>query len=136
MDLQKSLQISFAGMNAQGTRLRVVAENLANAESTAQTPGGEPYRRKVVTFQSVLDKTIGATSVKVARIMPGAGEFERRFDPGNPGADAEGYVLMPNVNSLMELMDMREAQRSYQANLDTIDAAKTMISRTIDLLRG
>jgi flagellar basal-body rod protein FlgC len=136
MDLTKSLQVSFAGMNAQGTRLRVVAENLANAESTAQTPGGEPYRRKVVTFQSVLDKTTGATSVKVSRIMPGGGDFERRFDPGHPGADAEGYVLMPNVNPLLELMDMREAQRSYQANLDVIDAAKTMLSRTIDLLRA
>jgi flagellar basal-body rod protein FlgC len=135
-DLIKSLQVSFAGMNAQGTRLRVLSENLANAESTAQAPGGEPYRRKVVTFQSVLDKTIGATSVKVSRFVPGGGQFERRFDPGNPGADAEGYVLMPNVNPLLELMDMREAQRSYQANLDTIDAAKTMISRTIDLLRG
>ncbi len=136
MDLQTSLQLSFAGMNAQGTRLRVIAENLANADSTAQTPGGQPYRRQVVTFQSVLDHASGATSVKVARIMPGGGTFERHYDPGNPGADAEGYVLKPNVNPLMELMDMREAQRSYQANLDTIDAAKTMISRTIDLLRG
>jgi flagellar basal-body rod protein FlgC len=135
MDLEKSLQASFAGMNAQGTRLRVIAENLANADSAAQTPGGEPYRRKVVTFKSVLDKTTGATTVKVARIVGGGGEFERRYDPSHPGADAEGYVLMPNVNPLLELMDMREAQRSYQANLDTIDAAKTMISRTIDLLR-
>jgi flagellar basal-body rod protein FlgC len=135
MDLEKSLQASFAGMNAQGTRLRVIAENLANADSAAQTPGGEPYRRKVVTFKSMLDKSTGATTVKVARIVAGGGEFERRFDPSNPGADAEGYVLMPNVNPLLELMDMREAQRSYQANLDTIDAAKAMISRTIDLLR-
>ena len=134
MDLGKTMAVAFAGMNAQSTRLRVVAENLANAESTAQTPGGEPYRRQVVTFQSVLDKTIGATAVKVARIMPGVGEFERRWDPGNPGADAEGYVLVPNVNPLLELMDMREAQRSYEANLNTIDAAKSMISRTISLL--
>ena len=136
MDLQTSLQLSFAGMSAQGTRLRVIAENLANADSTAQTPGGEPYQRQVVTFKSVLDKTIGASTVKVDRIMPGAGEFARRYDPAHPGADAEGYVQMPNVNPLMELMDMREAQRSYEANLNTIDAAKSMISRTIDLLRG
>jgi len=136
MDLQTSLQLAFAGMNAQGTRLRVIAQNLANAQSTAQTPGGEPYRRQVVTFKSVLDKSIGATTVKVAHIEPGGGDFERIYDPGNPGADAEGYVLKPNVNPLMELMDMHEAQRSYQANLDTIDAAKTMISRTIDLLRS
>lgn len=136
MDLNKSLQVSFSGLDAQSTRLRVIAENLANADSTAQTPGGEPYRRQVVTFKSVLDKSIGATTVKVARIMPGGGEFERRYDPSNPGADAEGYVLMPNVNPLTELMDMREAQRTYQANVDTIAAAKTMISRTIDLLRS
>jgi flagellar basal-body rod protein FlgC len=135
MDLEKSLQVSYAGMNAQGTRLRVIAENLANADSSAQTPGGEPYRRKVVTFKSMLDKSSGVTSVKVSRVVSGGGEFERRLDPSNPGADAEGYVLMPNVNPLLELMDMREAQRSYQANLDTIDAAKAMISRTIDLLR-
>ena len=136
MDLDKSMQVAFAGLNAQGTRLRVVAENLANADSTAQTPGGEPYRRKVVTFQSMLDKSLGATTVKVSRVMPGQGEFGRHYDPANPGADAEGYVLTPNVNPLMEMMDMREAQRSYQANLNTIDAAKSMISRTIDLLRG
>ena len=134
MDLEKSLQISFAGMAAQGTRLRVVSENLANADSTAQTPGGEPYRRKVVTFKSVLDKNIGATSVKVDRIVAGSGEFERRYDPSHPGADAEGYVLTPNVNPLTELLDMREAQHSYQANVDAIDAAKQMISRTINLL--
>jgi flagellar basal-body rod protein FlgC len=134
MDLEQSLQLSFAGMAAQGTRLRVVSENLANADSTAQTPGGEPYRRKVVTFKSVLDKSIGATSVKVDRIVAGSGEFERHYDPAHPGADAEGYVLMPNVNPLAELLDMREAQHSYQANLDAIDAAKQMISRTINLL--
>lgn len=136
MDLGTAIQVGFAGMTAQGTRLRVIAENLANADSTSQTPGGEPYRRKVISFASVLDKSIGATSVKVARVAPGGGNFELRYDPANPGADAEGYVLTPNVNPLLELMDMREAQRSYQANLDIIDAAKTMISRTIDLLRG
>ena len=134
MSLDKSLQVSFAGLNAQSTRLRVIAENLANAESAPQAPGGEPYRRKVVSFKSVLDKSIGATSVKVDRIVAGSGEFERRYDPSHPGADAEGYVLMPNVNPIAELMDMREAQHSYQANLDAIDAAKQMISRTVNLL--
>jgi flagellar basal-body rod protein FlgC len=136
MDLNTSVGLSYAGLNAQTSRLRVIAENLANADSTAQTPGGQPYQRQVITFKSVFDKSIGATSVKVASIKPGGGKFDRTYDPGNPGADAEGYVLKPNVNPLMELMDMREAQRSYQANLDTISAANTMISRTIDLLRG
>jgi flagellar basal-body rod protein FlgC len=136
MSLDKSLQVSFAGLNAQSTRVRVIAENLANSESGPQAPGGEPYRRKVITFKSVLDKTIGANVVKVAHIMPGKGEFERRYNPSHPAADAQGYVLMPNVNPLVEMMDMHEAQRSYEANITTIDAAKAMISRTIDLLRG
>src|SRR5215469_6535672 len=136
MSLDKSLQVSFAGLNAQSTRLRVIAENLANAESAPQAPGGEHYRRKVITFKSVLDKTIGANVVKVAHIMPGKGEFEHRYNPSHPAADAQGYVLMPNVNPLVEMMDMHEAQRSYEANITTIDAAKAMISRTLDLLRG
>jgi flagellar basal-body rod protein FlgC len=136
MDLQTSQEIAYAGMSAQTTRLRVIAENLANSESTAQTPGGQPYQRQVVTFKSVFDKSLGATSVKVGEIRPGGGKFERSYDPGNPGADAEGYVLKPNVNPMMELMDMHEAQRSYQANLDTISAVNTMVNRTIDLLRS
>jgi flagellar basal-body rod protein FlgC len=136
MDLVKSLRISASGLSAQSTRLRVVAENLANAESAAQVPGGEPYRRKVVSFASTLDRTIGAQTVKISRIGPAAGDFERRYDPSHPAADADGYVLMPNVNPLIEMADMREAQRSYQANLAVIDAAKTMIGRTIDLLQS
>ena len=135
MDLQTSLQLSFAGMSAQSTRLRVIAENLANADSTAQTPGGAPYRRQVVTFKSVLDKTTGATTVKVSRIVSGGGEFERRYDPSHPGADAEGYVLMPNVNPLVEMMDMREAQRSYEANMDVITTSRQMVAKTLDLLK-
>jgi flagellar basal-body rod protein FlgC len=136
MDLDKSLSIAFAGMSAQGKRLRVVAENLANAESTSQTPGGEPYRRKVVSFREAFDRAQGVPTVTVSRIGPAGGPFGKRYDPGNPGADADGYVLTPDVNPLVELMDMRDAQRSYQANLNVIDAAKSMLSRTIDLLRG
>ncbi|HZB90636.1 MAG TPA: flagellar basal body rod protein FlgC [Stellaceae bacterium] len=136
MDLQTSLELSFAGMDAQGTRLRVIAGNLANADSTSQTPGGAPYQRQVVTFKSVLDRSLGAETVKVAHIEPAGGTFQRKYDPGNPGADAQGYVLMPNVNPLVEMMDMREASRTYQANVDAITAAKSMISRTIDLLRS
>jgi flagellar basal-body rod protein FlgC len=136
MDLTKTMQIAAAGMAAQRTRLRVVSENLANADSTAQVPGGDPYRRKVVTFRSALDRTLGAETVEVAGIRPASGEFQRRFDPGHPAADKDGYVLMPNVNPLIEMMDMREAQRSYQANVAVIDAAKAMISRTLEILQA
>jgi flagellar basal-body rod protein FlgC len=134
MDLLKSLGISAAALSAESTRLRVVAENLANADSTAQTPGGEPYRRKVVSFGSMLDRTIGAKTVRVTKISQAPGDFERRYDPSHPAADQDGYVLMPNVNPMIELSDMREAQRSYQANINVIDAAKAMISRTIGIL--
>jgi flagellar basal-body rod protein FlgC len=136
MDLLKSMEVSAAGLGAESTRLRVIAENLANAQSTAQTPGGDPYRRKVVTFRTVLDRSLGVPLVEVANVRPAAGEFQRRYDPSHPAADADGYVLMPNVNPLVEIMDMREAQRSYEANLGVIEAAKSMISRTIDLLHG
>jgi flagellar basal-body rod protein FlgC len=136
MDLEKTLRISAAGMSAQAVRLRVVSENLANAESTATAAGGEPYRRKVVTFKNTLDRELGVQKVGVGGIRPTSGEFERRYDPAHPAADSDGYVLMPNVNPLVELMDMREAQRGYQANLTVIDAAKSMIARTIDLLHG
>jgi flagellar basal-body rod protein FlgC len=136
MDLTKSLAIAFAGMTAQSKRLRVVAENLANAESTSQQPGGEPYRRKVVSFRQAFDRAQGINTVQVGRIGPAGGEFGRHYDPANPAADAQGYVLTPDVNPLVELMDMRDAQRSYQANLSVIDAARQMLGRTIDLLRG
>jgi flagellar basal-body rod protein FlgC len=136
MDLARAMKIAAAGMAAQGTRLRVVSENLANADSTAQVPGGDPYRRKVVTFRSTLDRAIGAETVKVAGVKPTPGDFQRKFDPAHPAADQDGYVLMPNVNSLVEMMDMREAQRSYQANVSVIDAAKAMIGRTLEILQG
>jgi flagellar basal-body rod protein FlgC len=136
MDLVKSLRVSAAGLAAESTRLRVIAENLANADSTAQTPGGEPYRRKVVSFGSMLDRAVGLNTVRVTKIGTAVGDFERRYDPSHPASDQDGYVLLPNVNPLIELNDMREAQRSYQANLNVIEAAKTMIGRTIDILHG
>jgi len=136
MDLNTSMQLAFAGMTAQGQRLKVIAQNLANTDSTAKTAGGEPYRRKIVTFHAVLDKTLGADSVAVGKPITVSGTLERKFDPGNPAADPEGYVQMQNVNPVVELMDMRDAQQSYQANLNVIDAAKSMISHTLDLLRG
>ena len=136
LDLDKALRISARGMEVQTTRLRVIAENLANADSTGTTPGAEPYRRKVITFRSVLDKTTGADLVKTGATQTAGGDFERRYDPSHPAADAQGYVMMPNVNPLLEMMDMREAQRSYEANLNVIDAARNMLSRAIDLLHG
>ncbi|HET8726039.1 MAG TPA: flagellar basal body rod protein FlgC [Alphaproteobacteria bacterium] len=136
MDLTKSLQISASAMHAQGTRLRVVAENLANADSTGETPNDLPYRRQVVTFRNVFDRAVGAEVVEVADVRPDTSEFTRVYEPGHPSADAEGYVLYPNVNTLVEMMDLREAQRSYEANLNVIDVAKTMIMRTIDALRA
>ncbi len=135
MDLVKALNISAHGLKAQGTRLRVIAENVANAESTAQTPGGEPYRRKVVTFGSVLDRELGAETVRVDAIVPDRSDLGRRFDPGHPAADEKGYVLTPNVNALLEVADMREAQRSYEANLKVIQSSRTMLQQTIDILR-
>jgi flagellar basal-body rod protein FlgC len=134
-ELSKSSSIAISGLKAQTERLRVISENLANADSTAQTPEGTPYRRKVVTFKNVLDRSTGATQVKVDKVQPDHSEFQRRYDPKHPAADRDGYVLAPNVNPLIELMDMREAQRSYEANLNVINASRSMLSRTIDMLR-
>ncbi|WP_420348801.1 flagellar basal body rod protein FlgC [Pelagibius sp.] len=135
MDLDKSLNISAAGMRAQGSRLRVIAENIANSNSTAQVPGGEPYRRKLVTFENVLDRALGVETVRVDSIVNDRGSFGRRFEPGHPAADEAGYVLTPNVNTLMEMADMREAQRSYEANLKVIESSRAMLQKTIDILR-
>ena len=135
MDLVKAIKISASGMKAQGVRLRVISENLANANSLAETPGGDPYRRKLVSFKEVLDKSMGAETVAVNKIEFDQSAFNKRYDPTHPAADKDGYVATPNVNSLIEMMDMREAQRSYGANLDMIDTSKRMIERTIDLLR-
>lgn len=134
-DLLKTLRISAAGMKAQGTRLRVVSENIANADSLPTEPGGQPYRRKIVTFRNELDRTIGADTVHVNRIKTDQSEFQKRYDPSHPAAGEDGYVLAPNVSSLVEMMDMREAQRSYEANLNVIKSSKTMLQQTIGLLR-
>jgi flagellar basal-body rod protein FlgC len=136
MDFTTSLDVAYSGMSAQGARLKVIAENLANVDSTAQKPGGMPYRRQVVTFRDTFDRTLGVKRVKVAGVVPSGGAFGKRYEPGHPAADADGYVLTPNVNAVTELLDMREAERSYEANLNVIDAVKSMLGRTIDLLRG
>lgn len=135
MDLLNSIKISASGMRAQGTRLRIVAENVANAESVGNKVGDDPYRRKTITFDNVLDRTLNADMVKVAKIGRDQGNFNLVYEPHHPLADDKGYVKMPNVNSLIELTDMREAERSYEANLSVIESSKSMIQRTIDLLR-
>ena len=135
MGFEKSLMLSAAGMKAQGERLRIIAENLANSDSAATTPGGDPYSRKVVTFQNVLDRELNMKLVEVDRVREDKSEFPLKYDPTHPGADENGYVKMPNVNTLIEMMDMREAQRSYEANLNMIEVSKAMLSRTLDLLR-
>jgi flagellar basal-body rod protein FlgC len=135
MDLMESLMISAAGMRAQGQRLRVVAENLANADSVAELAGGDPYRRKTISFKNQLDRELGMETVQVSKVGEDPSDFRMKYDPGNPAADGKGYVKLPNVNSLIEMSDMREAQRSYEANLRAIEVARTMLQRTIDLIR-
>jgi flagellar basal-body rod protein FlgC len=136
MDLDRALRISAAGMQAQSTRLRVVAENLANRDSTAETAGGDPYRRKTVSFANRMDRALGVPTVQVARVGRAQGDFPTRHDPSHPAADARGYVRTPNVDSLVETMDMREAQRSYAANLSVLEVTRGMLTRTIEALRG
>jgi flagellar basal-body rod protein FlgC len=135
MDLMESLMISAAGMRVQGQRLRVVSENLANADSVSEVPGGDPYRRKTISFKNALDRELGMETVQVSKVGEDPSDFRMKYDPGNPAADAKGYVKLPNVNSLIEMTDMREAQRSYEANLRAIEVARTMLQRTIDLIR-
>lgn len=136
MNIFKTMMIAAAGMTAQGDRMRVIAENLANANSTADTPSGTPYRRRVTVFANELDRAQGLDLVRVKKTVTDKTPFAKRFDPGHPAADAAGYVLTPNVNPIIETMDMREAQRSYEAGLNVISTARSMLSRTIDLLRG
>lgn len=136
MDMMKSIGVAAAGLRAETGRMRVISENLANADSTASTPGGDPYRRKIPTFEVVEDRELGASVVQLGTIHRDTTPFRRDYQPGNPAADAQGYVKLPNVNSLVEQMDMRDAQRAYEANLDVIGAARRMISRTLDILKG
>jgi flagellar basal-body rod protein FlgC len=134
-ELSKSTQTAISGMKVQSQRLRVISENLANADSLAQTPEGLPYRRKVMTFKNELDRATGVSQVKVDKVRADSAEFQRRYDPKHPAADRDGYVLAPNVNPLIEMMDMREAQRSYEANMNVINTSRSLLSRTIEMLR-
>ncbi|MBT4889328.1 MAG: flagellar basal body rod protein FlgC [Rhodospirillales bacterium] len=133
-NLLKTLSISAAGMKAQGTRLRIISQNIANANSLGTQPGEDPYRRQTVTFKNMLDDSIGLETVRIDRIREDQSKFGMVFDPAHPSADENGYIRTPNVNTLIEMMDMKEAQRSYEANLNVIKNSKQMLMKTIDIL--
>jgi flagellar basal-body rod protein FlgC len=135
MDLTKALEVSASGMTAQSARLRVIAENLANQDTTGSTPGAEPYRRKTVTFEDTIDRTTGAPQLRVKSVGRDKSPFPQKYDPSHPAADARGYVQTPNVNSFVEVMDMREAQRTYNANLSVMQVSRGMLTRTIEMLK-
>lgn len=134
--LNASMKIAGAGLQAQSTRVRVVSENLANAQSTGATRGADPYRRKTVTFESAMNRALGVSLVKIKGVGVDKAPFRVEFEPSHPAADDKGYVKMPNVSLLLEMADMREANRSYEANLQMIKQARSMQSMTIDLLRN
>ncbi|TAJ74640.1 MAG: flagellar basal body rod protein FlgC [Phenylobacterium sp.] len=125
--------VAASALRAQQARMRIIAENLANADSTSKTPGGDPYRRQAPVFEPT--KVAGAKGVRMSKIEPDQTAFREEYDPGHPSANAKGYVKLPNVNSLVEAMDMREAQRAYEANLNVIETARSMEMRTLDLLK-
>ena len=131
----KSIDIAGAGMAVQSERLKIIAQNIANADSVAAKPGGVPYQRKTISFKNVLDRQLGVETVEIDRIARDKSDFSKKYDPNHPAADEEGYVLAPNVNMLIEMTDMREAKNAYQANLSVIEITKSMIMRTLDLLR-
>ena len=135
-DFLRSMGIATSGLRAQAGRMRVISENIANADSTAATAGGDPYRRKVPTFSSALDRLLDAKVVALGKIKPDQTAFRIKYEPSNPAADAAGNVKYPNVNPLIEMTDMREAQRSYEANLNIISATRRMIQRTLDILKA
>lgn len=136
-ELFSSMQISAFGMRAQGERIRVISENVANADTAAGTPDEDPYARRIITFKNEMDRQIGVDLVEVDKIESQPNPvFPLKFMPDHPGADESGYVRMPNINPIIEMMDMREAQRSYEANLGMIEQARNMVSRTIDILRA
>ena len=135
-DFARTMGIATSGLRAQSGRMRVISENIANVDSTAQTAGGDPYRRKVPTFTSTLDRTLDARTVALGRVKPDSSAFQLKYEPTNPAADASGNVKYPNVNSVIEMTDMRNAQRSYEANLNVISATRRMIQRTLDILKA
>lgn len=135
MDLMKSMMISASGMRAQSARMRVISENIANQDSVATEAGGSPYQRKIMNFTNELNNELGIYEVKAGKLTLDDKPFGKDYDPGNPAADKEGYVLKSNVNGLIEVMDMKQAQRSYQSNLNAIETSRRMASMTLELLR-
>ena len=135
-DFLSSLKIAASGLHAQTARMRIIAENLANADSAGKTPQDDPYRRKIPTFKSVMDREIGVETVKIGRIAYDQSNFSERYEPGHPAANEQGYVKYPNVSSLVESMDMRQAQRSYEANLNVVMVTRQMLGATLDVLKG
>jgi flagellar basal-body rod protein FlgC len=136
MDFLKSIAIATSGLRAQAGRMRIISENIANADSTAQRPGGNPFRRKIPTFHSELDRSLGVKVVALGRVRTDPSDFRVKYEPGHPAADAKGNVRYPNVNPLVEMTDMREAQRSYMANINVISATRRMIQRTLEILKA
>ena len=136
MDFLKTMAIAASGLRAQAGRMRVISENLANADSTPSRPGGEPYRRKVPSFKTEIDRALDVRLVGMGNVQTDKSEFRVKYEPGHPAADRDGNVKYPNVNPLMEMTDMRDAQRSYEANINVISATRRMIQRTIDILKA
>jgi flagellar basal-body rod protein FlgC len=136
VDFIKTLTIAAHGLRAQAGRMRVISENIANADSTPQTAGADPYRRKIPTFRSELDRSLDTQLVELGKVQTDTSAFRMKYEPGHPAADTNGNVKYPNVNPLVEMTDMRDAQRSYEANINVISATRRMIQRTIDILKA
>lgn len=135
-DFLSSLRIAATGLHAQNARMRIIAENIANADSAGKTPEEDPYRRRIPTFEAVMDADAGGQIVEIGKIALDNSDFSTRYEPGHPAADARGYVRYPNVNTLIESMDMRSAQRTYEANLNVVTVTRSMLGRTLDILKG
>lgn len=136
MDFLKSIAIAASGLRAQASRMRIISENIANSDSTAPAAGTEPYRRKMTTFKSEMDRALDVRVVALGRVKTDPSDFRIKHEPGHPAADENGNVKYPNVNSLVEMTDLREAQRSYEANINVIGASRRMIQRTIEILKS
>jgi flagellar basal-body rod protein FlgC len=135
VDLLNSMYIAASGMHAQSDRLRIVAQNIANVDSTGRSANEDPYRRKIVTFKNQLDRELNADTVRVGEYGVDRTDFPKKYDPSHPAADKDGYVRMPNVNPMLEMVDMREARRAYEANIDMVETTKSMLMQTVNMLR-